>query len=158
MIKILSHNKQHFSSLQHNFSFEIAVALVVQEMWIEHFMFLNPFSKGTFLQRLNPCIHMPKTQTRMKRTEQTFRSFQTEPPSFLVFNCLAVRPSVRCQLGEEPRNLVQPSISEFATKTFASPSRLFGMFAHLLCQQRVYHPSRKDSYICNKPIAFWQAR
>lgn len=29
-----------------------------------------------------------------------------------------------------------------------------GMFAHLLCQQKVYLSIRKDSCICNKPIAF----
>lgn len=53
-------------------------------MWIEHSMFLNPCSKGTFLHRLNPCVDRPKAQTRKNRTEQLLRGLQTELPSFLV--------------------------------------------------------------------------
>lgn len=112
------------------------------------------FLKRNFLAKIKP-MHLHAKNTNKNEKNRTNLPKVPNWTAFLFgFNCLAVRPSVSRQLEEEPKNLVPPSITEFATKTLASPSRLFGMFAHLLCQQKVYHPIRKDSYIGNKPIAF----
>lgn len=107
------------------------------------------FFKRNFLVKTKSMYSHAKSTNKKEKNRTDLARVPNWTDFLLGFNCLAVASQ-----EQNPGSHHSASIREFVTKTLSSPSRLYGMFAHLLCQQKVYHPIRKDSCICNKPKAF----
>lgn len=129
--------------MQHNFSFEIAVFLVVWKIWIEHFMFLNSFFNGNFLQRRNACISMPKAQiqkNRRKEKEKNLTRACTQLPSLPCFNSLAAP----LRKGSRRRAQHLPPGDTLAAGYACTPTK----------SAQSASPLHEDGCVCNNSAAF----